>query len=158
MLGLSALTFSQIRRGVYDHSVFNVDVGDVLGEFRLLIAISGVLFGFLLNVSVFKAMEMSEEVIFLILAIVFSAASVMIFFLPVVYHHSKGYPGTPEEKRKFYIRSHRFALFGLVTLILTLYFSLSLVFFPLLSWNSLAITALILIIPAAVYWTRRIQI
>lgn len=137
-------------------SDYAIDVGDILGEFRLLVAVSGILFGFLLNVAVFKGGEEASVQAFLtILALSFAAISVLIFLLPPVYHHSRSFPIMHEEKRKLYFRSHQFALYGILTLILTIYFSLVLAFYSLASWQSFILAAVILGVPASLFRLRR---
>jgi len=134
---------------------YSVGFGEILGEFRLLVAVSGILFGFLLNVSVSRAKDVSIELTFLVLALACAAVSVLIFLLPVIYHHYHSFPVTEEEREKLYIRSHRFALWGIITLILSIYFSLILAFYSIISWLSFVAATVILLIPAFLFKLRK---
>jgi hypothetical protein len=139
---------------------YAVELSDVMGECRLLVAISGVLFGFLLNVSILtKGKGETDitmlEVVLLILALAFAAVSVLSFLLPTIYHHSRSFPVTLEEKKKIYIRSHRFIIAGLTSLVLTMYFSLALAFQHLISFYSIVAAAIILLIPALLFRFRK---
>jgi hypothetical protein len=131
-------------------------VDQVLGECRLLMTISGILFGFLLNVSVFKMEGLTPvgECV-LTLALTSSAVSVLIFLLPAIYHHTRSFPLTTEEAKKVYIRSHRFIVWGLSSLILTIYFSLLLVFHTLVTWYAFIIVTAILAVPAMLFKMRK---
>jgi hypothetical protein len=59
---------------------YSVDLSAILGEFRLLVAVSGLLFGFLLNLSAFRRIEAAEEQMVLVLALSSAAVSVVISF------------------------------------------------------------------------------
>jgi len=137
---------------------YRVDVGDVLGEFRLLVAVSGILFGFLLNVSALRLIESPEEQLMLVLALSSAAVSVMIFLLPVVYHHSHSFPITEEESTKLYYRSHRFVLGGLISLITTIFFALTLSLHNILGDGSYIVSALVLVVPALLFMMRKVKI
>ncbi len=135
-----------------------MDLSAILGEFRLLVAVSGLLFGFLLNVSAFRHIDASEEKIVLVLALSFAAVSVVTFILPVIYHHSHSFPITEKDAEKIYFRSHRFALWGLIALITTIYFSLILALYAELGIWSYLVATFILTIPALLFLMRKIQI
>lgn len=138
---------------------YSIELSDIMGECRLLIAVSGVLFGFLLNVSILTGRGSSDipmlEMLLLTLALAFAAISVLSFLLPTIYHHSHSFPVTKDEKKKIYIRSHRFIIAGLTSLVLTMYFSLSLAFQPLVGSYSIAAAAIILVIPALLFRFRK---
>ena len=135
---------------------YPVGLGDILGEFRLFVAASGILFGFLLNVAFTRGKDtLTVELIFMVLALACAAISVLIFLLPAIYHHSHSFPLTEEEAEKIYIRSHRFALWGIITLIMTIYFSLILAFYSIFSWLSFVMASIILVIPAMLFILRK---
>ncbi|MFQ6135247.1 MAG: DUF6328 family protein, partial [Nitrososphaerales archaeon] len=119
---------------------------------------SGILFGFLLNVSSFRRIEAPEEQMILVLALSSAAVSVVTFLLPVIYHHSHSFPITKEEANKIYFRSHRFALWGLIALITTIYFSLILALYAQLGIWSYLVATLILTVPAILFMMRKVQI
>lgn len=137
---------------------YRVDLGAILGEFRLLVAVSGILFGFLLNVSSFRLIESPEEQLILMLALSFAAVSVVTFLLPVIYHHSHSFPITEEEATKIYFRSHRFALWGLITLITAIYFSLILSLYSQMGRGAYLVSTVILTVPAILFMMRKIQV
>ncbi len=137
---------------------YRVDLGAVLGEFRLLVAVSGILFGFLLNVSSSRLIERTEEQAVLVLALSFAAVSVVIFLLPVMYHHLHSFPITEVEATKIYYRSHRFALWGLTALIIAIYFSLILSFYPQMGQGSYVVATVIMLVPAILFMMRKVQL
>jgi hypothetical protein len=137
---------------------YRIDVGDILGEFRLLVAVSGILFGFLLNVSLSQLIHGTETQMVLMLALSFAAVSVVIFLLPVIYHHLHSFPITEAEATKIYFRSHRFALWGLTTLLITIYFSLILSFYPQLGRGSYVVASIIMTVPAILFIMRKVKI
>jgi hypothetical protein len=137
---------------------YRVALGDILGEFRLLVAVSGILFGFLLNVSSSHLIGDPEEQMILMTALSFSSVSVVTFLFPVIYHHSHSFPLTDAEATKIYFRSHRFALWGLITLIITIYFSLILSLYSQLGQLSYILATIIMIVPAVLFLMRKVQV
>lgn len=106
------------------------DYGTVLRESSILIVISGILFGFLLNITVNAPEERGIVNMVSLLAAMFSITVAISFFaMPVIYHHLQ-YPYTDIEK--FKQRSHRFILFGLVPMGVTLYLGLAIALSSLL--------------------------
>jgi hypothetical protein len=106
------------------------DYGTVLRESSILIVISGILFGFLLNITVNVPEEHSLITMVSLLAAMFSITVAISFFaMPVIYHHLQ-YPYADIEK--FKLRSHRFILFGLVPMGITLYLGLAIALLSLL--------------------------
>jgi Family of unknown function (DUF6328) len=98
------------------------DYDTILKESAVLTTISGFLFGFLLNISINRPSEFSpEDSIILMLALFTIIFAVSFLSMPVHYHHLQ-YPY--QNLEKFKQRSHRFIIFGLVPLFLTLYFGL----------------------------------
>ncbi|AIC16241.1 membrane protein of unknown function [Nitrososphaera viennensis EN76] len=85
---------------------------------------SGILFGFLLNISVNVPQDFDiVDRISLLVALYSITVAIFLFIMPVIYHHLQ-YPYRDFEK--FKKRSHRFMLFGVVPAIVTLYFGLEL--------------------------------
>ena len=83
---------------------YSVGLGETLGEFRLFVAASGILFGFLLNVAFTRGKDtLTVELTFMVLALACAAISVLIFLLPAIYHHSHSFPITEEEAKKIYM-------------------------------------------------------
>ncbi len=106
------------------------DYGTVLRESSILIVISGILFGFLLNITVNVPEEHSIVTMVSLLAAMFSiTVAISLFAMPVIYHHLQ-YPYADIEK--FKLRSHRFILFGLVPMGITLYLGLAIALSSLL--------------------------
>lgn len=98
------------------------DYNTVLRECSVLIVISGILFGFLLNITVNPPENLSTINMVVLLVAMFSITVATSFFaMPVIYHHLQ-YPYADIEK--FKLRSHRFILFGLVPMGITLYLGL----------------------------------
>lgn len=96
----------------------------ILKESALLTTFSGILFGFLLNISVNTPSTFTTiDVIILIIALYSITVAASLFVMPVVYHHVQ-YPYG--DLNKFKIRSHRFILSGLVPAGITLYLGLEL--------------------------------
>jgi hypothetical protein len=106
------------------------DYDTVLKESAVLTTFGGVLFGFLLNISIRGTNQLTyPERIILVLALFSITISVLFFVMPVIYHHVQ-FPYTNIDK--FKKRAHRFILFGLVPTIVTLYLGMILAFSPLL--------------------------
>lgn len=112
------------------------DYDTVLKESAVLTTFGGVLFGFLLNISIRGANQLSYlERIILVLALFSITIAVSLFVMPVIYHHVQ-FPYTDIDK--FKKRAHRFILFGLVPTAATLYLGMILAFSPLLdNWGYL---------------------
>jgi len=106
------------------------DYNTVLRECSVLVVISGILFGFLLNITVNVPEGHGIVNMVTLLAAMFSITVAITFFaMPVIYHHLQ-YPYTDIEK--FKLRSHRFILFGLVPMGITLYLGLAIALSSLL--------------------------
>jgi ABC-type uncharacterized transport system permease subunit len=100
------------------------DYNSILRECAVLTTFSGILFGFLLNISViFPAEGNTVEKVILALALFSIAVAISLFIMPIIYHHLQ-YPYKSLEK--FKKRSHRFLLFGIVPSMITLYLGLEL--------------------------------
>lgn len=99
------------------------DYNTVLRECSVLIVISGILFGFLLNISINVPENFGTvNTVALPVAIFSITVATSFFAMPVIYHHLQ-YPYSDIEK--FKLRSHRFILFGLAPMGITLYLGLT---------------------------------
>ena len=100
------------------------DYDSVLRESALMTTVAGILFGFILNISVRPPDEFSIVNEFtLIVSLLSIVIATLLFSMPVIYHHIQ-YPYSRFDK--FQLRSHRFIVFGIVPFFLTLYLSLTL--------------------------------
>lgn len=98
------------------------DYDAILKESALLTTFSGILFGFLLNISINTPSHfVAIDIIILFIALYAITIAASLFVMPVVYHHLQ-YPYG--SLTKFKTRSHRFILFGLIPAGLTLYLGL----------------------------------
>jgi len=108
----------------------SIDEGDkliqsydtILKESAILTAFSGILFGFLLQISINPPQYFSFFNKLLILISLYSITiATSLFIMPVIYHHLQ-YPY--KDIQKFKSRAHKFILFGLLHVGLTLYLGL----------------------------------
>lgn len=105
----------------------------ILRESSLLTTVAGILFGFLLNISVNPHPDFDEITRVLLLIALFSITiATLLFSMPVIYHHLQ-YPYRRFEK--FQSRSHRFIVFGIIPFFVTLYISLSLAILILMQYS-----------------------
>jgi hypothetical protein len=100
------------------------DYDTVLKESALLTTFAGILFGFLLEISINtpKDFALGERII-LLLSLFSITIAASLFVMPVIYHHVQ-YPY--KDLQKFKIRSHRFIIFGLIPAGITLFLGLEL--------------------------------
>jgi hypothetical protein len=113
------------------------DYNAIIRESSLLIAFTGILFGFLLNISIAYTDRLTPiDRILVMIAIISITVAISLFILPVIYHHVE-YPYRDLEK--FKRRAHRFMLYGFVPTGLTLYMSLAIALSSFLGYASLAI-------------------
>lgn len=106
------------------------DYDTILKESAILTTFCGVLFGFLLNISIRGSNQLIyPEKVILVLSLFSITIAVTIFIMPVIYHHLQ-YPYADIER--FKRRAHRFILFGLIPTAFTLYLGLVLAFSPLM--------------------------
>ena len=106
------------------------DYDTVLKESAVLTTFGGVLFGFLLNISIRGANQLLYlEKIILVLALFSIIIAISLFVMPVIYHHIQ-FPYTDIDK--FKKRAHRFIVFGLIPTAVTLYIGMVLAFSPLI--------------------------
>lgn len=98
------------------------DYDSVLRESSVLTSVSGIIFGFLLNISLNSPSGFSiEDSIILMISLYSISFAISFFIMPIIYHHIQ-YPYKDIEK--FKIRSHRFIIFGMVPGAITVYFGL----------------------------------
>jgi Family of unknown function (DUF6328) len=100
------------------------DYNTILRESSLLTAFAGILFGFLLEISINapESFDISDRIVLLI-ALFSITVAISFFVMPVVYHHMQ-YPY--KDLEKFKQRSHRFIIFGILPAIFTLFLRLEL--------------------------------
>jgi hypothetical protein len=98
------------------------DYDSVLRESSVLTSVSGIIFGFLLSISINPPNGFTiEDSIILMISLYSVSFAVFFFVMPVVYHHIQ-YPYKDIEK--FKIRSHRFIKFGMIPGAITMYLGL----------------------------------
>jgi len=84
----------------------------VLKESGVLTSVSGIIFGFLLNISINSPNGFTvEDSIILMISLYSISFAVSFFVMPIIYHHIQ-YPYSDIEK--FKIRSHKFIKFGMI--------------------------------------------
>jgi Family of unknown function (DUF6328) len=94
----------------------------IVRESALLTTTGGILFGFLLDISINTSEGFSSlNKITLLVALYSITIAISLFVMPVIYHHLQ-YPY--RDLGKFKERSHRFMMFGLIPAGLTLYLAL----------------------------------
>ena len=100
------------------------DYNTILRESSLLTTFAGILFGFLLEISINapESFDISDRIVLLI-ALFSITVAISFFVMPVFYHHMQ-YPY--KDLEKFKQRSHRFIIFGLLPAIFTLFLGLEL--------------------------------
>jgi hypothetical protein len=98
------------------------DYDSVLKESGVLTSVSGIISGFLLNISINPPNRFTiEDSIILMISLYSISFAISFFIMPIVYHHIQ-YPY--KDLEKFKIRSHRFIKFGMIPAALTMYFGL----------------------------------
>lgn len=100
------------------------DYNTILRESSLLTTFAGILFGFLLEISINapESFDISDRIV-LLMALFSITVAISFFVMPVVYHHMQ-YPY--KDLEKFKQRSHKFIIFGLLPAIFTLFLGLEL--------------------------------
>jgi hypothetical protein len=98
------------------------DYDSVLKESGVLTSVSGIIFGFLLNISINSPKGFTiEDSIILMISLYSISFAVSFFVMPIIYHHIQ-YPYRDIEK--FKIRSHKFIKFGMIPGAITMYLGL----------------------------------
>ena len=94
----------------------------ILKESAALVTFSGILFGFILNISINPPDTFSYiDKILLLITLYAITIAACLFVMPIIYHHIQ-YPYHDFEK--FRKRSHRFILYGLIPVGITLIIAL----------------------------------
>lgn len=94
----------------------------ILKESAALVTFSGILFGFILNISINPPDTFSYmDKILLLITLYAITIAACLFVMPIIYHHLQ-YPYHDFEK--FRKRSHRFILYGLIHVGITLIIAL----------------------------------
>ena len=94
----------------------------ILKESAALVTFSGILFGFILNISINPPDTFSYiDKILLLITLYAITIAACLFVMPIIYHHLQ-YPYHDFEK--FRKRSHRFILYGLIPVGITLIIAL----------------------------------
>ena len=94
----------------------------IVKESAALVTFSGILFGFILNISINPPDTFSYmDKILLLITLYAITIAVCLFVMPIIYHHLQ-YPYHDFEK--FRKRSHRFILYGLISVGITLIIAL----------------------------------
>ena len=98
------------------------DYDSILREGSVLSSVSGIIFGFLLNISINSPSRFTtEDSLILMISLYSITFAVSFFVMPVVYHHIQ-YPYRDIDK--FKIRSHQFIKFGMIPGVITMYLGL----------------------------------
>jgi hypothetical protein len=98
------------------------DYDSVLRESSVLTSVSGIIFGFLLNISLNSPNGFStDDSVILMISLYSITFAVSLFVMPIVYHHIQ-YPYKDIEK--FKMRAHYFIKIGMIPGIITLYLGL----------------------------------
>lgn len=126
-------------------------LSDVLGEIRTMLTVAGVIFAFLLNAVLFVELTDPVEQYLVLLSFFCTLLTIMIFAMPVLYHHVR-FPF--KNKEKFILRSHAFILMGLGLFFITLFLTLSLAFYRKLGNYSFLLSAITFFFLAIVYYER----
>jgi Family of unknown function (DUF6328) len=136
-----------------DHDRLLTDYNAIIRESSLLIAFTGILFGFLLNIAVSYAGKLAPiDQIATMAAIISITVAISLFIMPVVYHHLE-YPYADLEK--FKIRAHRFMLFGFIPTGLTMYLSLAIALSSFIGYFAFGVALLPFLLVYGLYLKRR---
>ncbi|VVB66241.1 Uncharacterised protein [Candidatus Gugararchaeum adminiculabundum] len=129
------------------------NLSDVLGESRAMTGFVGILFGFLLSASIIDKGLEPVRMFLLLFALVASASSMLLFSLPVLYHHSH-FPYT--KKEKFIMRSHKFMVLGFIPFGLAVFLSISLALYSSMGAWSFGVSFLVFTLLLLVYHFRKL--
>ena len=95
------------------------DYDSVLRESSVLTSVSGIIFGFLLNISINAPNGFTtEDSIILMISLYSISFAVSLFVMPIIYHHIQ-YPYRDMEK--FKMRAHYFIKIGMIPAAITMY-------------------------------------
>jgi len=115
-------------------------ISSAVSESRTVITVAGVLFGFLLNVSVIIAAYDIYEEMLLTSSLVLSMLTVILFSMPVIYHHIEFPYKDPE---KFMKRYHWFMMIGFVPFLLGLFTASTFALYQFMGWYSVVATVIV---------------
>ncbi|MGZ4906768.1 MAG: DUF6328 family protein, partial [Halobacteriota archaeon] len=134
-----------------------ISVGDVIAEVRQFTTVAGVLFGFLLTVSVayLDSIPSLMQRALLVLALACTASATLMFILPPLYHHLR-FPMDRKQTLQFYWRSHKFIVWGIVPLYVGIYFSILLALSRIIGLYALIFATIVVIVPFVAYELRKI--
>jgi hypothetical protein len=129
------------------------DYDSILKEAALLTTFTGILFGFLLNISVTSSstLNLLEQVV-LATALFSITIAASLFVMPVVYHHIQ-FPYN--DLAKFKARAHRFIIFGSIPTAVTLFLGIVLAFFPIIGIYTFIIAPLPFLLVSVLYKMRK---
>ncbi len=129
-------------------------ISNAISESRTLIAVAGVLFGFLLSVSV-NSPELDEiGRLLLSFSLMLSLFTIILFSMPVIYHHLEfPYP----NPQKFLKRYHWFMIMGFLPFMLTLYLASSFALYQMIGLDALWFTGVVFLLAGLVYKMRRLS-
>ncbi len=130
---------------------------DVLSESRTMLSAVGLIFAFLLNASLFLQPDQTrpEEFLLLLAALSSSMLALMLFSMPVIYHHLE-FPYRNVEK--FVLRSHNFISWGMGFFVVTIFLGLALAFYRKLGPNAFLFAGAIFALLALIYRVRSREI
>jgi hypothetical protein len=128
------------------------DYGTVLRESALLTTFSGLLFGFLLNISILSAKQFTFSYRIIILIALFNIVVAMCM-VPGIYHHIE-FPY--RDVTKFIRRSHRFILFGFLPTGMSLYLGMVLAFSQIINDYAFFVATLPFILVFVLYQMRKL--
>jgi hypothetical protein len=125
----------------------------ILKESAALTTFSGILFGFILNISINPPITFSymDKILLLITLFTITIAT-SLFVMPSIYHHIQYPYGDFEKFRK---RSHRFILYGLIPVGITLLIALEIASSLLINQSLSIILSLIPFILIIIFYLKR---
>ena len=125
----------------------------ILKESAALTTFSGILFGFILNISINPPITFSymDKILLLITLFTITIAT-SLFVMPIIYHHIQYPYGDFEKFRK---RSHRFILYGLIPVGITLLIALEIASSLLINQSLSIILSLIPFILIIIFYLKR---
>jgi len=127
------------------------DLSDVLSECRTMITTVGLIFAFLLNVALLVKFGDPIADALLWIAVWTSLVSVILFSMPVIYHHIQ-FPY--KSKEKFILRSHNFIVWGMFPFIVTLFLGLTLAFYQKMGFGAFGLSLATFLILTIIYHER----
>ncbi len=136
----------------------SLQISDVLAQARQFTTVSGLAFGFLLNIAAASPLFPRPIGRALVsLALISTASAILIFALPAIYIQIR-FPIDKKQTLRFYVWSHKFLLCGVALLSLGMYAAVwfALDRLILFDWPTPIVATSIFVIPLAVYRLRRI--